>query len=118
MDCQKKGRLAEDLAVKYLIDRDFEIVARNARIGRYEIDIIGRIQQRLVFFEVKSSYVGDGESPLYRIDAAKMQHMHRAALGYMAREGYQSEYHVMAMSVLVSLSDRTAKIEVVNCDWN
>ena len=118
LDCHKKGRLGEDLAVKYLLDKGFEVVARNARVGRYEIDIIGRKNQQLIFFEVKSCYVDDGDSPLYRIDALKLQHLHKAALGYIAREGCESDYQLMAISVFVKLSDRTAKIEVVDCGWN
>lgn len=118
MDCQKKGRLGEDLAVKYLIEKGYEIMDRNARVGRLEIDIVGRLDGMVYFFEVKSDFINDGDSPLLRIDAAKYNHLHRAALGYLSARGIVPEYQLKAIAVRVDQVHRKAKIEVVDCDWN
>lgn len=39
---------------EYLVRQGFEVVARNARVGRLEIDIIARRGQLLVFCEVRA----------------------------------------------------------------
>ncbi|XOV92763.1 MAG: YraN family protein [Bacteroidota bacterium] len=54
MDNQLKGKYGEDLAVSYLESKDYEIIERNYRHGRGEIDLIGLYKnQLLVFFEIK-----------------------------------------------------------------
>ncbi|MEQ8555927.1 MAG: YraN family protein [Cyclobacteriaceae bacterium] len=54
MNNQLKGKYGEDLAVSYLEKQDYEIIERNYRHGRGEIDLIGiHKNQLLVFFEIK-----------------------------------------------------------------
>jgi len=47
------GKKGEDEAVKYLTGKGFEILERNFRFGRNEVDIIARLENLLVFIEVK-----------------------------------------------------------------
>ena len=47
------GRQAEDAASRYLARRGYEILSRNVRLGRGEIDIVARRQDILAFVEVK-----------------------------------------------------------------
>lgn len=54
MDRKAKGKYGEDLAEKYLVERGVEILERNYRQGRAEIDLIGLINNNLlVFYEIK-----------------------------------------------------------------
>ena len=48
------GNLGEDLVVKYLISKNYKIIARNYRFGHLEIDIITSLGKEFVFFEVKT----------------------------------------------------------------
>ncbi|MGL1887540.1 MAG: YraN family protein [Reichenbachiella sp.] len=50
---QELGQKGEDQAVKYLIDKGYEIVCRNYRYKRAEIDIISKRDNCMVFVEVK-----------------------------------------------------------------
>jgi putative endonuclease len=50
----KKGIIAEDQAVKYLIKNNFEIIERNFHSAYGEIDIIAKKNSILHFIEVKS----------------------------------------------------------------
>ncbi|MEM9325932.1 MAG: YraN family protein [Bacteroidota bacterium] len=51
---KSKGKAGEDLAVSWLVERGHEILERNYRIGRLEVDIITLVDnQLLVFTEVK-----------------------------------------------------------------
>ena len=50
------GRAGENTAVRMLVSRGFEIVLRNCRTPRAEIDIIARDGLSLVFVEVKTLF--------------------------------------------------------------
>ena len=51
---QAIGRWGEDLALKWLIDKDYELIQRNFRHQNDEIDLIMRKDKVIVFFEVKT----------------------------------------------------------------
>ncbi len=54
MDTKNKGKYGEDLAVSYLRKKGFEIVERNYRFRKGEIDLITLLNDEvLVFVEVK-----------------------------------------------------------------
>lgn len=65
-----KGDIAEDLAVKYLLDKGFVIIDRNyyARYG--EIDIIALKDSLYHFIEVKS---GKNFEPLLNVTQKKLE---------------------------------------------
>lgn len=48
------GKQGEDLAVKLLLDKGYEIVARNFRYLKSEVDIIARKENILAVVEVKT----------------------------------------------------------------
>lgn len=66
MNTKMKGKYGEDLAVSYLTKKGFEIIERNYRHEKGEIDIIALIDNALlIFIEVKlrkSSQFGKPES--------------------------------------------------------
>ena len=61
----KTGKKGEALALAYIKEKGYEILATNWRYRRSEIDIIAKDQKILVFIEVKtrsSDYFGKPES--------------------------------------------------------
>ena len=48
------GKLGEDLAIKYLKEKGYEIIERNFRCKQGEIDIIAKAKEEYVFIEVKT----------------------------------------------------------------
>jgi putative endonuclease len=48
------GRRGENIAADYLVKQGFEIVARNYRFGKAEIDLIVKREDWLLFIEVKT----------------------------------------------------------------
>lgn len=77
------GEFGEDFVAEMLEDQGWEVIARNERVGRYELDLIAEdVDGRLHFVEVKtrrssrSSQFGDGRDA---ITAAKIRHLRKAA---------------------------------------
>lgn len=57
MDQKKRGALAEDLAVKFLKNKGYKILARNWKLKKIgEIDIIAKKKNYLNFVEVKALF--------------------------------------------------------------
>ena len=58
------GKEGEKLAANYLMKKGFEVIERNYRYRRFEIDIIAKKEKTLVFVEVKTrsaNYFGEPE---------------------------------------------------------
>ena len=50
----EKGKLGEEIALKYIISKGGKVIERNYRTKIGEVDIIAKLNGELVFVEVKS----------------------------------------------------------------
>ena len=73
MNTTQRGRWGETLAVIYLEKKNTQVVARNWRWKRYEIDLVGRKNQTWVFVEVKVRRWGYLESAIAAVNDQKQQ---------------------------------------------
>jgi len=87
------GERGEDAAAKYLKRDGFSILARNVKLGRYEIDIIAREGDTVAFVEVKTRASDDFAQPEINVDYRKRQHIRRAARIYIAEHGDDETYY-------------------------
>lgn len=79
-----KGKNAEDLAEKYLIDKNFKIIKRNFKFGRTgEIDIIAYDSDIIVFIEIRSKTNKEFGDPLSSITPGKIRRIKKSAEGYL-----------------------------------
>jgi putative endonuclease len=79
------GKRAEDLACEHLLALGFDIVDRNARVGRLELDIVARRGRLAIVCEVRSRSSDALMTPAQSIDARKVTRVRRAAAGYLRR---------------------------------
>jgi putative endonuclease len=103
---QRRGAFGEDVAVAWLEQSGWLIVARNLKIGvRDEIDIVAvdpGPPQALVCAEVRSSRSPDFGAPEERVDARKVGNLYRAARAF-ARSSTASQLGVGGMNSRVDL---------------
>lgn len=81
------GKLGEDLAVSFLLEKGFTIAERNWRSGREgEIDIIGYDGGVLVFIEVKTRLSERFGRPSLAVTPTKQRQIARIAKNYLFRQ--------------------------------
>ncbi len=87
---KRLGERGEDLAVRYLEENGYIILARNYRALSAEIDIICRDRSSemeragdIVFVEVKTRISTSHGSPIESITQQKLKHIRRAADHYL-----------------------------------
>jgi putative endonuclease len=81
---QKVGRWGEEAAVTFLIQRGYEILARNARTPYGEIDIIAAQEDVTIFVEVKTLTSSKNFFPEQNVTTRKRDHMLACAECYAA----------------------------------
>lgn len=84
---QHIGEAFENRAAEFYQSGGFEVIERNWRAGHKEIDLIVRRPDLIVFVEVKAGFSKSFGHPAERVDARKMQNLHRAARRYIAEHG-------------------------------
>ncbi|MDZ7373467.1 MAG: YraN family protein [candidate division KSB1 bacterium] len=87
---RSRGLRGEEIAARHLLANGWQIVARNVRLGRYEIDLIAREGNTLVFVEVKTASGPRFGSPEDWITPRKRRSLVRAALRYLAEHGLEN----------------------------
>ena len=95
----KQGQQAERLATRYLTDMGYEILEKNYRSGRAEVDIIGQLGKFLVFFEVKSLRKTIHGNPEDSIGKHKKHMLFQAADAYQLDNDWHKEVRFDAISV-------------------
>jgi len=82
-----RGREGEEEAARQLRDRGYEIVSRNFRTARGEVDIIARHKGMLVFIEVKTRRNCRFGAPQEAVDFRKQARLRNMARYYLYRKG-------------------------------
>jgi putative endonuclease len=87
MDRNEIGHRGEDAAAAYLERRGMQVIERNWRNGRGEIDIVALDADVLVLCEVKTRATASAGTPEEAVSAAKRRRLSRLAEAYVATAG-------------------------------
>ena len=82
-----RGRLAEQLVADHLTQQGFILIARDLRVGRDEVDLLGWDGATLVVVEVRSRRAGAMVDPLSSVSRAKQRRLRNALARCMADHG-------------------------------
>ncbi len=84
MDNKKQfGNEGEEIACDYLVSEGYNIVERNWRFGRGEIDIIAKQNDLLIFIEVKSRKTLEYGMPELAVTKKKQLQIRKIAEAYL-----------------------------------
>jgi len=103
------GNEGEQAACDFLVRRGWQILDRNVRRGRGEIDIIARRRGVIAFIEVKRRSSLQYGSPAEAVNPEKQRRILSAASLYMQEKGL-SESNIR-FDVIEILSDKLRHIE-------
>lgn len=80
---QKFGEWGEDIAAQYLSERGYTVIMRHFRAERGEIDIIAKIENTIVFVEVKTGSTAEYGPPEERITRGKQRQLYKVAAHFI-----------------------------------
>jgi putative endonuclease len=107
------GRTGEEIALRHLQHRGFELVARNHRTRLGEIDLIVFDGTTMVFCEVKTRRAGSG-SPWDKLGSSKQGQVRKIANAYLAEttdRPHAPELRFDAIGVVVDARGRLARLD-------
>ena len=96
------GKKGEELAVAYLREQGYAILATNFRAGRNEIDIVARDGETLVIVEVKSRRSNYFAEPEYAVTMDKQRALIRAANSYIYRKNIELETRFDIIAIILN----------------
>jgi len=96
----KLGEKGEELACRFLAEKDYIIVAVNWRSKHKEIDIVAMDKDILVFVEVKSRTENYWGNPEEFVTKKKQKLLISAAEAYIGENGYNGQSRFDIVSVL------------------
>jgi putative endonuclease len=95
---QRVGQWGEERAAVYLIQRGYQVIARNARTPYGEIDIIAKQGDITIFIEVKTLTSSRNFFPEQNVTSRKREHM-LACAGYYATENAIDHWQIDVIAV-------------------
>ena len=119
---RKFGDIGERIAQKYLKKKGYLIIERNYKKPWGEIDIVGKKQGEIVFFEVKTRDAKNIEHylPEYSVNHKKMRKLQKICETYLLENRYKTDqkWRIDVISLSIDKLAKKAKIKVFeNAVW-
>lgn len=94
------GKIAEDLAVDFLVRNQYKILARNFRYLKAEVDIIAEFDNQIIIVEVKARNTDTFLEPQKAVNKKKIRLLISAASYYIEENNIDKEVRFDIISVL------------------
>lgn len=94
------GKKAEQLAADYLSEKGYQILERNYRSGKAEIDIIAFFENQIIIVEVKARAEKRINEPKESVNAAKRKLLIQAANDYIEQNERVEEVRFDIVSII------------------
>ena len=102
---RQKGTEAEEIAVKHLIEKGYEILEQNWYTQHYELDIIARKNGILAIVEVKSLASNYLREPYQSVNRNKQRMIISAANAYIRKYNINDEVRFDIISILMNRNE-------------
>lgn len=103
------GTLAEEKACAFLIDKNYIILHKNWRFKKYEVDIIAKHNNTIVFVEVKSRASDAFGEPEMAVTKQKQKFLIIAANNYLQTHNIELECRFDIIAILSINNNITVK---------
>jgi putative endonuclease len=107
------GKLAEELAENFLVEKNYKILAKNYRYLKAEIDIIAQFENQIVIVEVKARATDAFMLPQEAINKKKIRLIVSAANEFLETNNIELETRFDVISVLPS---EKGKLEITHIE--
>lgn len=104
------GALGEQIALEYLLGKNYQILETNWKCGHKEVDIIAKDDETIVFVEVKTRRSSCLVDPEVTVDTYKQRHLIWAANCYVNRYQYDWDVRFDIIAIVVDRNNEK-KIE-------
>ena len=94
------GKLGEEIAVQYLVDKGYEILERNWHNVHKEVDIIAKDGRFLVIVEVKTRQTDEYGNPDIAVTRKKQRMLIAAANSYIFQKHLEIETRFDIISIV------------------
>ena len=101
------GKKGEEIAARYLAGKGYQIVERNWRFGKDEIDIIAEYDNFLVIVEVKTRSTNYFGNPEEAVDEQKQRFLIRATNEYVNQKEIDLEIRFDIFSIVIEAKKQT-----------
>lgn len=112
----KIGKEGEDKACQYLQDKGYQILERNYKAGKNEIDIIARHSGMVVFVEVKTRSTDLFAPPERAVNSAKQKAIIKVANSYIIQHNIEAEARFDIVAI-VTQQGQTKINHIENAFW-
>ena len=94
------GKMAEDLAVDFLVKAKYRILSRNFRYLKAEVDIIAEFENQIIIVEVKARHTDAFLEPQEAVNKKKIKLLISAANYYIEENNIDKEVRFDIISIL------------------
>ena len=95
------GQFGEELAFNFLLKKGYQILNRNWRWGKAEIDLIATHKGQMIFVEVKTRNNNKFGWPEQNIHIAKQRLLFQAASEFMYQNNYENEFRFDVIAIIL-----------------
>ena len=100
------GKRGEDLAASYLEKKGYEILDRNWKYYRLELDIICMKKKKIIFVEVKTRSTDEFGDPEEAVKDPKKKNIHIALEAYLEENEIDLDARIDIISILYYKKDK------------
>lgn len=109
---QIKGSQGEEIAVKYLLAKKYEILDRNFRTNEGEIDIIAKKNDSIIFIEVKTRKSNTWIDLIDNVSDNKIRKIERTAEAWLELRNFQETFwQIDFIGIILKSKSDTPQIE-------
>lgn len=104
------GRMGEDMALEYLLQRGYKLLERNWRCRYKEVDLIMKGADGLHIVEVRTRRAPTAVEPEQTVDRWKRRNLEAAANSYLRSAEITDPVHFDIVSIVLDCSGRALRL--------